>query len=92
MSPSTDRDAAPGHVPRVVHVSVQPRTWYGKLVAAVVGLAVMVLALFLSVVVFAVLASLAVAAVVYIAWASRRARRSAQSQIIDVEAREPGRD
>lgn len=94
MNPLSDQRAGPDHEPpraaRVVQVSVQPKTWFGKLVAAIVGVAVMLLALFLSVLVFAVLASLAVVAVLYIAWAARRARRAAQSQIIDNEAQNPG--
>jgi len=79
------------HAARVVHVSVQPQTWFGKLVAGVIGLAAMLVAFFLSMIVFAVIASLVVVAVIYLMWAARRTRRAAQSQIIDNDLRDPGR-
>ena len=76
---------------RVVHVSVQPKTWFGTLMAAVIGLAVMLVAFLLSMIVFAVIASLIVVAVIYLIWAARRARRAAHTQIIDNDTRDPGR-
>lgn len=79
------------YVARVVHVSVQPKTWFGKLMAAVVGLAAMLVAFFISMIVFAVIASLVVVAVIYLMWAARRARSAAQSQVIDNDSRDPGR-
>ena len=81
----------PPHGARVNTVAVQPRTWFGKLIAAVIGVALMLLTLFLSIFVFAVLASLLVLAVIYVLWTARQARRAAQSQIIDNEAQQPSR-
>lgn len=76
---------------RVVHISVQPKTWFGKLMAAVVGTGVMLVAFFISIIVFAVIASLVVVAVIYLMWAARRARGAVESQIIDNNSCDPGR-
>lgn len=75
--------------PRLMFAAAQPKTWLGKAVAAVVGVAVMLLAFFLSLVFFAVVASLVVVAAVYMMWIARRARRAAQGQVIDNEADNP---
>ena len=60
---------------RVVHISVQPKTWFGKLIAGIVGLAVMLVAFFLSILAFAIIASIVVVAIIYFLWVTRRARR-----------------
>ena len=74
---------------RVRFVGTQPRTWFGKLIAAVIGVALILLTLFLSIFVFAVLVSLLFVAVIYVLWTARRARQAAQSQIIQNEAQQP---
>lgn len=78
------------HLANGLHAATQPKTWFGKLVAAILGVAVLLVALFLSIFAFAVIAIMAVLAVAYILWTTRRARRAAQSQIIDNEAQGPG--
>ena len=70
---------------RVIHISVQPKTWFGKLVTGIVAAAVMLLAFFLSIVVFAILASVAMLAIIYLLWAMHRARRALRDQVIDGE-------
>jgi len=70
---------------RVIHISVQPKTWFGKLVTGIVAVAVMLLAFFLSIVVFAILAGIAMLAIIYLLWAMHRARRALRDQVIDGE-------
>ncbi|HEY2929120.1 hypothetical protein [Piscinibacter sp.] len=72
---------------RVIHISVQPKTWLGKLIAGIVGVAVMLLAFFLSILAFAIIASLVVVAIVYFMWVTHRARRAMRSQTIDSEVK-----
>ena len=62
---------------RVVHIAVQPKTWFGKLIAGIVGAALMLVAFFLSLLAFAIIASIVVVAILYFLWATRRARREA---------------
>lgn len=70
---------------RVIHISAHPKTWFGKLVAGIVAAAVMLLAFFLSIVVFAILAGIALLAIIYLFWAMHRARRAMRDQVIDGE-------
>jgi len=72
---------------RVIHISVQPKSWLGKLVAGVVAVAVMLVAFFLSIVVFAIIACLVAVALIYLFWATRRARRAMRDQTIDGEVK-----
>lgn len=61
---------------RVVHVSVQPKSWLGKAALAIAGLATLILALFFSILAFAVLIGVGVAAFAYFLLATRSARRA----------------
>ncbi len=72
---------------RVIHISVQPKTWFGKLVAGIIGVAVMLVAFFLSILAFVIIASIVVMAIIYFLWATRRARRAMRDQIIDGEVK-----
>src|SRR5216683_1125526 len=72
---------------RIIHISVQPKTWFGKLTAGVIGVAVMLVAFFLSILAFAIIASIAVVAIIYILWATRRAHRTMRNQTVDGEVR-----
>jgi len=72
---------------RVIHISVQPKTWLGKLIAGIIGVAVMLVAFFLSILAFAIIASLVVVAIVYFMWVTHRARRATRSQTIDGEVK-----
>jgi hypothetical protein len=45
----------------------------------------MLLAFFLSIVVFAILAGIALLAIIYLLWAMHRARRAMRDQVIDGE-------
>lgn len=67
----------------MVHVVVQPKTWFGQAIAAVVGVAVLLAMFFLSIIVFAVLASVGVVVALYLWWMVRRARRRAADNVID---------
>jgi membrane protein implicated in regulation of membrane protease activity len=60
---------------RVIRISVQPKTWFGKLIAGIIGVAIMLVAFFLSIVTFAIIASIVGAAIIYILWATRRVAR-----------------
>ncbi len=72
---------------RVIHISVQPKTWFGKLVAGIIGMAVMLVAFFLSILAFAIIASIVLVAIIYFLWATRRVRRAMRDQIIDGEVK-----
>jgi VIT1/CCC1 family predicted Fe2+/Mn2+ transporter len=71
---------------RAFHVSVQPKTLFGKLVAGIIGAAVMLAALFLSLLAFAIVLSIVLVAIVYFLWAAQRARRTVRNQTIEGEA------
>ena len=81
---SQAQSARPG---RVIRISVQPKSWLGKLVAGVIAIAVMVMAFLLSIIVFAIIASLVLLAIIYVLWATRRARRAMRDQVIDGEVK-----
>ena len=68
---------------RVVHVSVQPKTWFGKLIAGIIGVAVMLVAFFLSILVFAIIATIVVIVIIYVFWGTHWARRAMRDQTID---------
>lgn len=72
---------------RVIHISVQPKTWFGKLMAGIVCVAVMLVAFFLSVLAFAIVTGIFVVAVIYFLWATRRAHRTMRNRTIDGEIR-----
>jgi len=72
---------------RTIHISVQPKSWLGKLVAGIVGIALMLVAFLLSVVAFAIIASLVLLVVIYVLWVTRRARRAMRDQVIDGEVK-----
>jgi hypothetical protein len=82
--------AADGRTARVIHVSVQPKSWIGRLVLGIVGVVAMVVAVFLSVIAFAVVAGLVAVALIYLLWVTRRGRRAMRDQVIEGEVK--GRD
>jgi uncharacterized membrane protein len=84
QTPQTSQPSQPRTV-RVIHVSVQPKTWFGKLMAGIVGVAVMLVAFFLSVLAFAIVTGIVVVAVIYFLWATRRAHRTMRNQTVDGE-------
>jgi len=65
---------------RVIHVSVQPKSWLGRLAVAIAGAAAMVVAFFLSIIALAVVAGLVAAAIIYLFWTTRRLRRAMREQ------------
>lgn len=67
----------------VVHVSVQPKTWLGKLVAGLMGVAIILAVFFLSIFVFAIIVSILVIAIIYLFWSTQRTRRAIRNQTID---------
>jgi VIT1/CCC1 family predicted Fe2+/Mn2+ transporter len=84
QTPQTSQPSQPQTV-RVVHISLQPKTWFGKLIAGIIGVAVMLVAFFLSILAFAIIASIVVVAIIYFLWATRHARRAMRNQTVDGE-------
>ena len=68
---------------RVVEISLQPKTWFGRIIAAIVGVAVALVAFFASILVLAIIVVIVVVAIAYFVWATRRARRKMRSEPID---------
>jgi uncharacterized membrane protein len=58
----------------VVHISLQLKTWFGKFIAGIIGVGIVLVAFFLSILVFAIIAIIIVVAIIYFLWAARRAR------------------
>lgn len=83
--PSQTSQPSQSRTARVIHVSVRPKTWFGKLIAGIVGVAVMLGVFFLSAVVFVVVTGIIVAALIYVLWATRRVRRTMRNRTIDGE-------
>jgi hypothetical protein len=75
---------------RVVQLSVQPRSWLGRLALALAGAGAMVIAFFLSIVAFLFVAGLVSVAFIYLFWVTRRLRRAMREQVIEgqVQSRE----
>ena len=70
---------------RVIQISIQPKTWLGKLLASIFAAAVMLIAFFLSLILFVIIACIVVVAIIYALWAAHRAGRSLRNQVIDAE-------
>lgn len=83
--PQTSRPLPSWPPARVIHISVQPKTWFGKLIAGIVGITVMLVVFFLSAVAFVVATGIIVAAVIYLLWATRCLRRTLRNRTIDGE-------
>lgn len=66
-------------------VSVAPRTWFGRLVTAIVACGLVVLAVFFFTFFLAVFSILAAVIITRIVWAQRQSRRKATERVIDVE-------
>jgi hypothetical protein len=82
LTQQTPKSSQPGPV-RVIHISVQPKTWFGKIAAWIIGAVVMLVALFFSIIAFSIIASVAAVALVYFLWTAHRARRAIRNQTID---------
>jgi hypothetical protein len=67
----------------VVHVSLQPRTWFGNFIVGLIGLAIILAMFFLSILAFTIVASIFVIVVIYVFWANHCARRATGNQTID---------
>ena len=72
---------------RVIHISVQPKTWLGKLLATILAAALMLIAFFLSIILFVMIACIIVVAIIYVIWASHRAGRRPPDQVIEAEVK-----
>ena len=83
--PPQTSQPSPSWSTRVIHISVQPKTWFGKLIAGIVGIAVILLIFFVSVVALVVVTGIIVAAVIYLLWATRRLRRTLGNRTTDGE-------
>ncbi len=74
--PHQDPPQSPPHSSmRVIRIEAQPKTWWGKLIAGIVGIALLLVAFFLSLFLFAWIASLLIVAFLYFAWKTSRIRR-----------------
>lgn len=62
---------------------LQLKTWFGKFIVGIIGVAVMLVAFFLSILAFAIIASIVAVAMIYFLWAARRARRTMRNQTAD---------
>ena len=71
-------DAPDGARIHVIRLSTpgQPKSWFGRLVLGVVGVVVVLVAVFLSLVAFAIIASVVVVGVGYALWKTRHARKA----------------
>lgn len=67
----------------MVRGSFQPKTWFGKLIAGLLGGAIILTVLFLSILAFAIIVSIFVIAIIYLFWATNRARRVTGNQTIN---------
>src|SRR6185295_6666168 len=82
-----DSESTPTSAPNVVHFSVEPKSWLGKLLAGIIGGALLLVVLLFSIVAFAVIAGIGLAAVIYLAWKTRHVRRELQKRMSEEAAR-----
>ena len=81
---------------RVIHVSIRPKSWLGKIAFAIAGLVLLVVGVLFSLVVLAIVAGVGVLGALYFLWATRHVRRALREarkqqqerEIRDVDARE----
>ena len=66
-------------------VYIAPRTWLGRLVAAVGTIALILLAVFFFTIFLTVFSVLAVVIIARILWAQRQSRQKAEEDVIEVE-------
>jgi len=64
------------HLTRLIHASVEPKTRLGKFLFAIFGVSLVVLAFFISILVFVLVATIALLFALYVMWVVNRARRS----------------
>jgi Flp pilus assembly protein TadB len=60
---------------RVIHFSIRPKTWFGNLILVMISIVAMVVALFLSLIVFAFITTIVILMLIYLIWMARRVRR-----------------
>ena len=89
LDSATPNSQGPLHV-RVVRVETKPLGVFGRIIASIIGVIVLVGVFFLSLLVFAVVIVIAALVVVYVLWRSRkydasRARGANDARIIDGE-------
>jgi uncharacterized membrane protein len=70
---------------RVVHFSIRPRTWVGRIVLAVGGAIAVAFAFFLSIIAMFVAAGLLGLGLLYLALTLRRMRRAQRGNVIEAE-------
>ena len=88
MNPLPERSRTPhryGSSVRVVHFSIRPRTWIGRLVLAVGGGIAVAFAFFLSVIAMFVATGLLGLGLLYLALTLRRMRRAQRENVIEAE-------
>jgi Ca2+/Na+ antiporter len=61
---------------RLIHVSMEPKTRLGKLLFAIFGVSLVILAFFVSILVFVLVATIALVFALYVMWVVNRVRRS----------------
>ena len=82
-----ERSKVAAHSNRTI-VYVVPRTWLGRLLAAVGTIALIILAVFFFTIFLTVFIFLAVVIIARILWAQYRTRQKASKRVIDIEYRE----
>jgi len=70
---------------RVVHFSIRPRTWVGRILLAVGGAIAVAFAFFLSIIAMFLAAGLLGLGLLYLALTLRRMRRAQRGNVIEAE-------
>ena len=64
----------------VYHFSLESRTWFGRVVAWIIGVALLIVTFFFSMLIFMIVASLVVVAFIYLLWKSAGAETRTYNQ------------
>jgi len=68
---------------RIEHISVAPKSWWGKLVAVIAGIAMAIAAFFVSLLALAFVVGVGATVAIYLWWATRHARRARRDETIE---------
>jgi Flp pilus assembly protein TadB len=68
---------------RAERIAVAPKTWWGKLLALIAGVAAAVAAFFVSLLALAFVVGVGATVAIYLWWATRHARRAMRDETIE---------
>jgi len=68
---------------RIERISVAPKSWWGKLVAVIAGIAMAIAAFFVSLLALAFVVGVGATVAIYLWWATRHARRARGDETIE---------